>query len=54
MKIDIKNDKVVYITIGENTYYIDDTTGEQYVTRWNTDNPESNPHYHAEWKVVKQ
>lgn len=29
MKIDIRNDKVVYITIGDYEYYIDDSTNEQ-------------------------
>lgn len=29
MKIDIRNDKVVYITIGDYEYYIDDSTDEQ-------------------------
>lgn len=32
MKIDIRNDKVVYITIGDYEYYIDDSTDEQIVT----------------------
>ena len=31
MKIDIRNDKVVYLTIGNYEYYIDDSTGEQIV-----------------------
>lgn len=31
MKIDIRNARVVYVTIGEWTYYIDDSTGEQIV-----------------------
>ena len=29
MKIDIKNDKVLYVTIGDYEYYIDDSTDEQ-------------------------
>lgn len=39
MKIDIRNDKVVYLTIGNYEYYIDDSTGEQIVDvhRINTD-----------------
>jgi hypothetical protein len=32
MKIDIRNDKVVYVTIGNYEYYIDDSTDEQIVT----------------------
>lgn len=31
MKIDIRNDKVVYITIGDYEYYIDDSTDEQII-----------------------
>lgn len=31
MKIDIRTDKVLYVTIGQWTYYIDDSTNEQIV-----------------------
>ena len=31
MKIDIRNDKVVYVTIGDYEYYIDDSTDEQII-----------------------
>ena len=31
MNIDIRSENVVYITIGEYTYYIDDSTGEQII-----------------------
>lgn len=31
MKIDIRTNKVVYVTIGQWTYYIDDSTNEQIV-----------------------
>ena len=31
MKIDIRNDKVVYVTIGNYEYYIDDSTDEQII-----------------------
>ena len=31
MKIDIRTNKVVYITIGRWTYYIDDSTNEQII-----------------------
>jgi hypothetical protein len=31
MKIDIRTDKVVYVTIGRWTYYIDDSTNEQII-----------------------
>jgi hypothetical protein len=31
MKIDIRGSRVLYVTIGDWTYYIDDSTGEQIV-----------------------
>ena len=34
MKLDIKTNEVVYITINGTTYYIDDSTGEQIVQMW--------------------
>jgi len=34
MKIDVKGHKVVYIDIGDWTYYIDDSTNEQIITKW--------------------
>jgi hypothetical protein len=34
MKIDIRGDDVLYITIGNYTYYIDDSTGEQIMSCW--------------------
>ena len=36
LKIDIRGE-VVYITIGNHEYYIDDSTNEQYVTVTNLD-----------------
>ena len=36
MKIDIRSTNVVYITIGEYTYYIDDSTGEQIIEVYST------------------
>ena len=36
-KIDIRSDKSLYVEIGEWTYYIDDSTGEQFMDRWKTD-----------------
>ena len=34
MKIDIRGDGVLYVTIGDWTYYIDDGTNEQIMERW--------------------
>tara|TARA_R100000734_G_C3202858_1_gene21006 strand:+ start:186 stop:362 length:177 start_codon:yes stop_codon:yes gene_type:complete len=36
MKIDTRNQKCVYVEIGEYTYYIDDTTNEQIIDKWKT------------------
>jgi len=41
MKIDIRNDKVVYITIGDYEYYIDDSTDEQIMAVHTHQNSES-------------
>ena len=32
--IDVRSDKSLYITIGNYTYYIDDSTGEQIMDFW--------------------
>jgi len=34
MKIDVRSETSVYITINEWVYYIDDSTNEQIVQRW--------------------
>ena len=34
MKIEIKSKESVYITINGTVYYIDDSTGEQIVEKW--------------------
>jgi hypothetical protein len=36
MKIDIRTDRSLYIEIGDHTYYIDDTTDEQIISKWKT------------------
>tara|TARA_B100001094_G_C18017623_1_gene713427 strand:- start:367 stop:519 length:153 start_codon:yes stop_codon:yes gene_type:complete len=36
MNIDIRTDKSLYIEIGEHTYYIDDSTDEQIISKWKT------------------
>ena len=38
MKLDIKTNEVVYITINGTTYYIDDSTGEKIVQMWDDKN----------------
>jgi len=34
MKIDIRGDGVLYVTIGDWTYYIDHSTNDQIMERW--------------------
>lgn len=41
MKIDKRNDEVVYITINGWTYYIDDSTDEKIVERWPANDDEN-------------
>jgi hypothetical protein len=36
MTIDIRSSEVVYIEIGDRTYYIDDSTGEAIMESWPT------------------
>ncbi len=36
MKIDVRSENSVYITIGDYTYYIDDSTGERIMNSWKT------------------
>lgn len=36
MKIDIKTEKCLYITIDDHTYYIDNSTNEQIITIYNS------------------
>ena len=37
MIVDIRSDKSVFITIGTETYYIDNSTGEHLMEHWQTD-----------------
>ena len=34
MEIDVRSDKSLYVTIGDYTYYIDDSTDEQIINKW--------------------
>jgi len=34
MKIEIQSEEAVFITVNNWVYYIDDSTGEQLVTKW--------------------
>lgn len=45
MKIDIKSETVVYITIGDHTYYIDDSTNEQIIQKWENSERKKNIDY---------
>ena len=37
MKVDIRTKECLYIDINGWTYYIDDSTGEQIINKWNED-----------------
>ena len=36
MNIDIRDEKILYVSIGEWVYYIDDSTDEQVIKKWKT------------------
>jgi hypothetical protein len=36
MNIDIRDEKILYVSIGEWVYYIDDSTNEQVIKKWKT------------------
>mgnify|MGYP003654252023 CR=1 FL=1 len=38
MRIDIPSENVIYIEINGYTYYIDDSTNEQIINKWNKRN----------------
>lgn len=44
-----KREGCVYVQIGDWTYYIDDSTNESIVMKWNTKDPDDS--YYADWKV---
>tara|TARA_R100000655_G_scaffold22738_1_gene45994 strand:- start:1568 stop:1870 length:303 start_codon:yes stop_codon:yes gene_type:complete len=37
MKIEVKSNNSLYITLNDHTYYIDDSTGEQIVDKWKSE-----------------
>ena len=37
IKIDVRSNKCLYITIGDYIYYIDDSTNEQIMDKWMPD-----------------
>jgi len=39
MKIDQRSEESVYITMNNWVYYIDDSTGEQIITKWRDSKP---------------
>ncbi len=41
MKIDVRSNESVCIIINDWTYYIDDSTGEQIITMWETAKPDN-------------
>ena len=38
MRIDVVDDNAVYINLNGYTYYIDDSTNEQYIEKWREKN----------------
>ena len=38
MRIDVVDDNAVYINLNGYTYYIDDSTNEQYIEKWREEN----------------
>ena len=38
MRIDVVDDNAVYINLNGYTYYIDDSTNEQYIEKWKEEN----------------
>ena len=36
MKLDIRTERSLYVEIGDHTYYIDDSTDEQIISKWKT------------------
>jgi|21_taG_2_1085346.scaffolds.fasta_scaffold102209_3 hypothetical protein len=48
INFDIRDDEVAYIRMGQWVYYIDNSTNEQYVSKWNTNEPDWVEKY-AEW-----
>ena len=42
MKIDVRSEESLYITINGWTYYIDDSTNEQIITKWKDGDEQKN------------
>ena len=42
MVIDVRSNKSLYVTIGNYTYYIDDSTNEQIFEKWNKKQTKNN------------
>lgn len=38
IEIDVRNEKVLYVTIGDWVIYIDDSTDEKIISTWETPN----------------
>ena len=51
INFDIRTDEVIYIRMGQWVYYIDNSTNEQYVSKWNTNEPDWVEKY-AEWNDI--
>lgn len=51
INFDIRTDEVIYIRMGQWVYYIDNSTNEQYISKWNTNEPDWVEKY-AEWTDI--
>ena len=52
MVIDVRGEiGCVYVTIGDWTFYIDDSTDEAIVNRWHKDFPEDTVEMPTSWKT---
>lgn len=51
MIIDVRSQESVFITIGTETYYIDNSTGEHIMDHWNNEIEYCNDEYENIWQV---
>ena len=52
MTIDIRSSEVVYIEIGDRTYYVDDSTGEAIMESWPTSSMPRREERHSDLDTI--